>query len=307
MSKKILLVIAGPTAVGKTSVSIKLGLDLHTEIVSADSRQVYQELTIGTAKPTPSEQSQVTHHFIDFLPLQQDYNAYEFEKEALDFLAKAFRKYPLMILTGGSGMYVDALINGIDLMPDIPVETRQYWKRKWEESGIEYLQKVLAEVDPIYFTQVDKNNPKRLLRALETYTVSGRPFSDFRQGKKNSRYFEVIKIGLERPREELYRRINLRVDQMIADGLFEEAKQFLPYKNYNSLNTVGYKEIFDFYAGSYDQDEAIRLLKRNSRRYAKRQLTWFKKDPQYTWYHPEDYNHLLEFIKARISQINNLS
>ncbi|WP_375578184.1 tRNA (adenosine(37)-N6)-dimethylallyltransferase MiaA [Marivirga tractuosa] len=303
MTKKLktIVILAGPTAVGKTSLSIQLAKRFQTEIISADSRQFYKEMQIGTAKPTEEEMGGVLHHFVNSHNIQDDYNVGHFEKDALKLLDDLFKKHDMVFVVGGSGLYVKALCEGIDDMPTIPVEIRQKLNAEFEQNGIEYLQKEVAQCDPEYFEIVDQQNPQRLIRALELYRATGKNMSYYRaQENKIERPFNIIKIGLERPREELYDRINLRMDQMIAEGLFEEAEKLYPFKNLNALQTVGYSEIFGFLDGEYDRKEAIRLLKRNSRRYAKRQMTWFKKDEEFVWFSAEDKGKVIDYLESKI-------
>lgn len=289
--------VGGPTAVGKTAYSIRLAQHYQTEIISADSRQLYRELTIGTAKPDPEELAAAPHHFVDMLPPEQEYNAGQFERDALSLLAELFQRHQQVVVTGGSGMYVQALCQGIDQMPEVPASLREELNKSLREEGLAPLVEQLKILDPVYFAQVDLQNPQRVLRALEICRHTGRPYSSFRQQNFKERPFHAIKIGLDRPREELYSRIDQRMDAMIAEGLFDEAKRLHPYKELNALQTVGYKEIFDYLEGRYDKEEAIRLLKRNSRRYAKRQLTWFRKDPDFQWFHPDDFSKAVAFIE----------
>ncbi|MBK0403938.1 tRNA (adenosine(37)-N6)-dimethylallyltransferase MiaA [Adhaeribacter sp. BT258] len=297
---KFLIVIAGPTAVGKTDLSIKLAQHFNTEILSADSRQFFREMNIGTAKPTPAEQQNIRHHFIDSHSISEDYNAGQFEADALDILDKLYQEKDVAILVGGSGLYVRALCEGMDEMPEVAPEIREELNQKLEAEGLETLCLELEKLDPEYFAQVDKANPQRVVRALEVCLVSGRPYSYFRNQQKKQRPFRIIKIGLTRNREELYKRIDLRMDQMLAQGLLDEAKSLEQYKTHNALQTVGYTEIFDFLEGKYDWAEAVRLLKRNSRRYAKRQLTWFRKDPEFTWFEASQEKEILHFIEAEM-------
>lgn len=298
--KNILVVIAGPTAVGKTSFSIRLAQALDTAILSADSRQLYRQMTIGTAKPNAAELAAAPHHFIDVLDTDTEYSAGQFEREALVLLQQLFTKHKAVIVAGGSGMYVQALCQGLDQMPAVPAEVRQQLNSELEASGLPVLAEELKQRDPQYWQEVDRQNPARIIRALEICRASGKPYSYYRQQQFPSRPFTTIKIGLERPREELYTRIDARMDQMIAEGLFEEAERLYPYRQLNALQTVGYQEIFSYLEGAYDREEAVRLLKRNSRRYAKRQLTWFKKDPEMQWYHPDDFTEVLELITSRM-------
>jgi tRNA dimethylallyltransferase len=294
-----LIVIVGPTAVGKTDFAVRMARDCGTEIISADSRQFYREMSIGTAKPTVEEMQGVNHHFIGFLSVEEKYNAYDFETDALKVLSRLFDKCPFAILTGGSGLYVKAVSEGIDLMPDIPDDIRQGLKMELNEKGLEPLLERLKTVDPAYYQEVDRHNPTRVIRGLEIFETSGIPYSSFRKGSKAKRNFNIIKLGLERDRQELYDRIDHRMDWMIGAGLFSEAEKLFDKRHLNALNTVGYKEIFDFLEGKYDKEEAIRLLKRNSRRYAKRQITWFKKDREIRWFHPDQYGAALEYVGGR--------
>ncbi len=295
------MILAGPTAVGKTSLSIELAKRFQTEIISADSRQFFKEMEIGTAKPTEEEMDGVTHHFINSHSIHDNYNVGQFEKDALKKLDQLFQKHDVVFVVGGSGLYVKALCEGIDDMPVIPAEIRQKLNAEFEQNGIEYLQNEVAKCDPEYFKIVDQQNPQRLIRALELYYATGKNMSFYRtQQNKVERPFNIIKIGLERTREELYDRINLRMDQMISEGLFEEAEKLYHYRNLNALQTVGYSEIFGFLNGEYDREEAIRLLKRNSRRYAKRQMTWFKRDPEFVWFSAEDKGKVIDYLESKI-------
>lgn len=296
------MILAGPTAVGKTSLSIHLAKRFQAEIISADSRQFYKEMEIGTAKPTMEEMAGVPHHFINSLSIHDDYNVGKFEKDALNLLDNLFKIHNVVFVVGGSGLYVKALCEGIDDMPEIPNEIRQMLNLEYEKNGIEYLQKELAESDPEYFEIVDQQNPQRLIRALELFRATGKNMSFYRaQEKQIERPFNILKIGLERPREELYERINLRMDQMIQDGLFEEAQELYAFKYLNALQTVGYSEIFGYFDGDYEQEEAIILLKRNSRRYAKRQMTWFKKDDEFVWFSAENKDKVISYLESKIS------
>jgi tRNA dimethylallyltransferase len=280
---KKLIVIVGPTAVGKTAVAIELADRLKTEIISADSRQIFKEMEIGTAKPLAEELARVRHHFINIKSIEEEYNAGQYGRDALELINQLFVKFDRLILCGGSGLYVKALLEGFDEMPEIPVGVREKIIQEYNSNGLEWLQKEVEKVDPEYFSEVDAKNPQRLMRALELYRASGKPLSVLRKKQKKELPFEVIKIGLELPREELYQRIDSRMDAMIAQGLFEEAAKLYDRKELNALQTVGYQEIFGFIDGEYDREEAVRLLKRNSRHYAKRQLTWFKKDREIEW------------------------
>lgn len=298
---KYLIVIAGPTAVGKTDLCINLAKKFNTEIISSDSRQFFKETILGTAKPSDLQLSEVPHHFINSLSIHDNYDVKSFEEDALNLMQEIFQKHDIIIMTGGSGLYIDAICNGFDDMPQVGSEIRQKIIKEYELKGLVFLQEEVKLLDPEYFALVDQNNPQRLMRALEVCRGTGKPFSSFRNKKKVDRPFKIIKIGLEREREELYRRIDLRMDLMIQEGLFEEAVSLFPHKHLNALQTVGYSEIFGFLEGNYDKEEAIRLLKRNSRRYAKRQLTWFKRDSEMTWFHPDQLEDVLEFISTQMA------
>lgn len=284
-----LLVISGPTAVGKTDLCVRLAQHLHTEIVSADSRQFFRELTIGTAKPTPEEMQGVPHHFIDSHSIQEEYNAGRFEQDALALLQELFRKHQVVILTGGSGLYLQAVTEGFDDMPAALPEVREQLQQELAEGGLGPLVDELARLDPITYDRIDRQNHQRVLRALEISRSTGQPFSSFHGQKKAAeRPFRIVKVALNREREELYQRIDQRMDQMLASGLEAEARALYQFRHHNALQTVGYKELFDYFEGHYDYAEAVRLLKRNSRHYAKRQLTWLRRDPEYHWLHPAE-------------------
>lgn len=297
---KIILIIAGPTAVGKTDLCINLAKKFNTVIISSDSRQFFQEINIGTAKPSEKELDSVPHYFIGNKSIQDTYNVRMYETEALDCISSLFEKKDFLILTGGSGLYIDAVVDGLDPIPDINQGIRDELNLMYAKNGIKYLQDLLEKLDPVYFTKVDRQNPQRLIRSLEVCLETGLPFSSFRTRKKVNRPFKTIKVALNRDRDELYKRIDQRMDGMITKGLFEEAMAMYPYKNLNALNTVGYKEIFGFFDGEYDKEEAVRLLKRNSRRYAKRQLTWLKRDKTYHWFHPDAINDIVAMVKSQM-------
>lgn len=281
----ILIVIAGPTCVGKTDVAIDLAQKLQTEIISADSRQMYRELSIGTAKPTMEQLSATRHHFIDNLSITDYYNASKFEVEVLELLNQLFNKYSIIIMTGGSGLYIDAVVNGIDDFPEIDTRIRNSFLDLFNIEGIEGLRIRLKKVDPDYYHTVDLQNHKRILKALEITTMTGIPYSTLLTRSSKIRPFKILKIGLNSDREKLYSRIDQRVDLMVSKGLENEARNLYPYKQLNSLNTVGYKEFFNYFDNQTTRDKAIELIKRNSRRYAKRQITWFTKKPDlYHWY-----------------------
>ena len=260
------------------------------------------EMELGTAKPSAEELASVKHHFINNLSIFDDYDVKKFEKDVLLLLENLFQERDVVILTGGSGLYIDAVCEGFDEIPDIDPSIRQEVILEFQEKGLEWLQKQIQQLDPLYYEVVDQKNPQRLMRALEVCRGTNKPYSQFRTKKKQVRPFRVVKIALERDREELYQRIDLRMDQMVAKGLFEEAEALFPLRHLNALQTVGYSEIFGFLAGEYDKKEAVRLLKRNSRRYAKRQLTWLKRDSGYHWFHPDNFEGIVAFIDKEITQ-----
>jgi tRNA dimethylallyltransferase len=298
--EKKLILIVGPTAVGKTELCLTLAKRFDTEIVSCDSRQFYREMHLGTAKPSSEELAQVRHHLIDSLSIEEEYDVKRFEKDALAILDEIFQRKSVAVMTGGSGLFADAITKGFDDIPEIDPQIRSRVIADFEEKGLEWLQGQIATVDPEYYEQVDRQNPQRLMRALEVSLGTGLKFSSFRIKAKVSRPFEVIKIGLERERDELYQRIDWRMDQMIDAGLFEEAASLFDRRHLNAMQTVGYSEIFGFLEGNYDRDEAIRLLKRNSRRYAKRQLTWFRRDPEIRWFHPDQTEEIIEWVENQM-------
>lgn len=293
---KYLIAIVGPTAVGKTELCIQLALELQTEIISADSRQMFKEINIGTAKPTEKELQQVKHHFINSHTIQEVFSAGDYERQALEKIKILFEQHNAIIITGGSGLYINAVTEGMAEIPKVNPEIREQLNERLALEGLEALTEDLKKIDPEYYGVVDLKNPHRVIRALEVFGGTGKKYSTFREQKKKQRDFEVIKIGLNRQRDELYERINKRVDMMISEGLFEEAEQLYYFRNHPALQTVGYKEIFPYIDKVYDREEAIRLLKRNTRRYAKRQLTWFGKDPTIKWFHPKDYGRMLEYL-----------
>lgn len=293
-----LIVICGPTASGKTSLALKLAKHFSAEIISADSRQVYKELKIGSAPPSAKELKEAKHHFIASRNLDEDYNAGAFEKDVLQLLEKLFLKNNYAILVGGSGLYIDAVCNGFDKVPASFSEIRKQLQDLYEEKGIEPLREKLKKLDEDYYKKIDLDNPQRLMRALEVCMGSGKPYSSFRKGKTNERNFRIIKIGLELPRDVLYKRIDARVDEMMKSGLLEEAKNLISIKHLNALQTVGYKELFDFFEGKITLEEAVDLIKRNSRRYAKRQLTWFRRDKEIQWFSPDDVEKIIKVCAA---------
>lgn len=299
MKEKHLIVIVGPTGAGKTAVSIALAQHFKTEILSSDSRQLYKGLTIGTAAITPDEQKGIPHHFVGTLDIAENFNAFEYEQQALGVLEDRFRYHDTLLMCGGSMMYVDAVCKGIDVMPDVDLDIREQLKKQAEEEGVGVLSARLKEVDKHYYHSIDIKNPARVIHGLEVYLTTGQPISVFRNNTPKERPFKITKIGVTLPREQLYERINLRVDKMLEVGLVEEAMHFYPYRDYNALKTVGYRELFAHFDGNISQEEAIRLIKRNSRHYAKKQLTWFRKDESTHWFSPDETADILNLIIKR--------
>jgi len=299
-SDKTLIVIAGPTAIGKTAMAIKAAKHFGTEIVSADSRQFYREMEIGTAKPSPEQLSTVKHHFINSHSITDEITVGDYEKEALLAIDSIFKTYNSAILTGGSGLFIKAVTEGFDELPKADLQVRSQLNMLFQKEGITALQFQLRELDPKYFDKVDSNNPQRLIRALEVCISSGKAFSSLRSNTSRQRPFNIIKIGLSSDREKLYHRINKRVDQMIEAGLVEEVSRLIPYRHFNALNTVGYTEIFDFIDGSKSLAEAIEKIKQNTRRFAKRQLTWFRKDPAFKWFDTDQEQQIIDYISGKI-------
>lgn len=269
---------------------------LSIPVINADSRQIYRELSIGTARPTEEQMQEIRHHFVGTLGLEDYYSASLFEQQVLELLEKQFQTGDYALLAGGSMMYIDAVCNGIDDIPTIDDKTRETMKRRLAEEGLEALVEELRQLDPEYWAIVDKQNPRRVVHALEICTMTGQTYTSFRRREKKERPFSIVKIGLNRPREELYERINQRVDQMMADGLLEEAKAMYGRRELNALNTVGYKELFDYLDGRWPLEEAVERIKGNTRRYARKQLTWFKKDEAVRWFHPDDQKEILNYI-----------
>ncbi len=294
---KTLVVVLGPTGTGKTDLAIELAKLWQTEIISADSRQIYKELKIGTAVPTEMQLATIKHHFIGHKSIHDYYNASLFECETIALLETLFAENDVVIMAGGSMLYIDAVCKGIDDLPAINMEIRQNLISQWQTEGIESLRFMLQRLDPEYYAQVDLKNPKRLLKALEICQMTGKPYSSFRTQTIKKRPFKIIKIGLNRNRSELFNLINQRVDNMVAAGLVDEARRFYEFKNSNSLNTVGYKELFDYFDAIHPLDKAIELIKRNSRRYARRQLTWFNRDNEIQWFNPNEFDAIVAYIK----------
>jgi len=298
---KTLVVLVGPTGIGKTKTSIDIANHFKTEIISADSRQIFKELKIGTAAPTSDELNAAKHHNIGTHSIHDYYSAWEFEQDALKMADTLFKHNNLIVLTGGSMMYIDAVCKGIDELPTIDPDLRNQLKSQYEEEGIENIRRQLKQLDPIFYNQVDLQNHKRVIHAVEICLMTGKPYSELRTNSIKQRPFKMIKIGLELEREVIYDRINKRVDLMIEQGLVDEAKQHYPHKKLNSLNTVGYKELFDHFDGEYNIEKAIELIKRNSRRYAKKQMTWFKKDEETKWFSPFEISKIITYIESNLS------
>jgi len=294
----LLVVITGPTAVGKTKLCIDLAKEYQTEIISCDSRQFYKEISIGTAKPSTNELNKIKHHFIGHLSIKDDYNASEFEKDAIKNLEELFKKKKNVFMTGGSGLYIDAVCNGIDYLPNPSPELRENLKTKYKKEGLLSIQKQLKILDPEYYNIVDIKNPNRILRALEVCIESGEKYSELRKNIKKERSFRILKIALNIEREELFQRINSRVDTMMENGLLEEAKNVFPLRNHNALKTVGYREIFEYFENKIELNQAIENIKTNSRRYAKRQLTWLNKDEEYHWFQPNQKEEIIRLIHS---------
>lgn len=296
--KNILIVLLGPTGVGKTDISINLAGRFNCEIISADSRQFFREMKIGTAVPTDNQLNTINHHFIRFKSVEDYYSSSLFERDVINLLPTLFSKNNFVLMSGGSGMYIDAVCRGIDDIPDVDPEVRDRYIRRYEEDGIEGLRAALKILDPEHYSKVDLKNHKRIMRALEICETAGRPYSSFLKKNKREREFGIIKIGLERTREDLYNRINMRVDAMIDTGLEDEARNLYKYKNLNAMNCVGYREFFDYFDSIITRDKAIELIKRNSRRYAKRQITWWGKDPDIKWFHPDQIHEIIEYVSS---------
>lgn len=295
-----LVVLIGPTAVGKTATSLAIARHLNCPIISADSRQMYRGLEIGTAAPTAEELSRQKHYFVGQLHPGDYYSAARYEQQVLELLEKEFPRHPTMLLSGGSMMYIDAVCKGIDDIPTVDEETRLIVKERYEHEGLERLCSELRLLDPTYYNEADIKNPKRVMHALEICYMTGKPYSSFRSGQKRKRPFNIIKIGLMRQREELYERISRRVEQMIADGLMDEAKKFYHLKEHNSLNTVGYKELFKVIDGEWELPFAIEKIKQNTRIYSRKQMTWYRRDEEVSWFHPDNIEEILNFIDSKI-------
>lgn len=300
MRKPLLVCIVGPTAIGKTDVAITLAQQFTTEIVSADSRQFFKEMSIGTAKPLPEELAAVPHHFINSHSITEPFSVGDFEKAGLLLLEKLFKKHAIVFLVGGSGLYVQAITQGFDNLPKAPPEIRAELNKQLTEEGIERLQKRLEALDPTYYAEVDICNPQRLIRALEVCISTGQPFSSYRSHAANERPFEVLTIGLNTERSQLYTQINKRVDNMMELGLLAEVETLLPYRDLNALQTVGYQELFDFFGGIKSLDKAVEEIKQNTRHFAKRQLTWFRKNTETHWFEPQQIAEISALIAKKL-------
>ncbi len=298
--KKYLIVLAGPTASGKTAWAIKLAKALKTEIISADSRQIYKEMRIGTAVPSAEELASVKHHLIQHVSITHNYDVARYEQEALNLLNNLFTKHSVVILTGGTGLYVDAVCRGLDNIPETAPEIRERVNQLYMTQGIKALQNEVKMLDPEYYEFVDTMNPRRLQRALEVIYQTGRPFSFYRKRKTVPRPFELIWTAIDMDRQQLHNRINLRVEKMLSEGLIAEAKSLAKHKHLNALNTVGYKELFAYFEGELSMNEALEKIKTNTRQYAKRQLTWLRKNTEYKWFKNDDFDGLLHYVLTQM-------
>jgi tRNA dimethylallyltransferase len=299
MPVKTLIVIAGPTASGKTALSVAIAKELGCPVISADSRQFFREMNIGTAKPSPEEMQEVPHYLVGSHSITEEYNAGKYEAEAIPLIEELFKEHDVLLLTGGSGLYINAVCNGFDELPEGNPEIRKQIAAVMESNGIEGLQILLKELDPEYYATADLQNPQRLSRALETCLSTGKPYSTLRKGQRKKRNFEIVKIGLNMDREVLYQRINRRVDEMMKAGLLEEVKALYPQRHLNALKTVGYSELFDFLDGKTSLEAAVELIKQNTRNFAKRQLTWFRRDEGIKWFEPQETTQVLAYIQQR--------
>ncbi|WP_316832239.1 tRNA (adenosine(37)-N6)-dimethylallyltransferase MiaA [Pedobacter aquatilis] len=299
-NKKTLLVIVGPTAIGKTALAIKVATHYKTEILSADSRQFYKEMEIGTAKPDAAELAAAKHHFINSHSVDELFSTGDFEVQALKTIETIFQNHDLAVMVGGSGLYINAVVNGLDEMPEIDLAIRAKLNKQFEEEGLQVIQDQLKQYDPEYFEKVDQNNPQRMIRGLEVFLSTGQKLSSMLSATKKQRPFNIIKIGLNTDRAQLYSSINLRVDKMIENGLLNEVKSLAHYKDYNALNTVGYSEFFDYLDNKTTLDDAIAAVKQNTRRFAKRQLTWFRRDDEINWFEPHDIDKVIKLIDMKL-------
>ena len=291
-----LITLLGPTGVGKTELSLKVAERFNSPIISSDSRQLYRDLPIGTAAPTPEQQARVKHYFVGTLNLTDYYSASQFETDVLALLEQLHATIPHVVMTGGSMMYIDAVCKGIDDIPTVTPEIREAIYQQFAQEGLAPILEELKAADPKHYEEVDRQNYKRVIHAVEICRMTGKPYSSFRTNTRKSRPFQIIKVGLTRDREELYDRINRRVDVMMEEGLLEEARSVYPYRALNALNTVGYKELFNYFSGEWTLDLAIEKIKRNSRVYARKQMTWFKHDPEIHWFHPDEEEAIFQFL-----------
>jgi tRNA dimethylallyltransferase len=298
--QKTLIVIAGPTAIGKTALAIKIAQTYQTEIISADSRQFFKEINIGSAKPNLQELDAVPHHFINSHSIHEEISVGAFEKQAISKIGELFKSHDVLVMVGGSGLYINAILYGFDEIPKADESLRNQLNQQLESEGIAPLQAQLKELDPIYFNEVDIHNPQRVIRALEVCLTTGKPFSSFRKTQNKKRSFKIILIGLNTDRKKLYERINLRVDLMIQEGLLEEVKALREFQHFNALKTVGYTEIFKFLNKECSLEEAVDKIKQNTRNFAKRQLTWFRKNEDITWFEAENKTSILSYLKDKI-------
>lgn len=294
---KRLIVLLGPTGVGKTDLSIEIARHFQTSVISCDSRQIYREMRIGTAIPSAEQLTAVPHFFIHTLSVKDYFNSWQFEQQALEKIRELHHTAEVVLMAGGSMMYIDAVCKGIDDIPSIDSDLRMQLIERMEKEGLETIRSLLRKLDPVFYEQVDLNNAKRVLHAVEVCMMAGKPYSALRTNSPKEREFDILKIGLNREKSELYDRINKRVDRMLEEGLEEEAHSLYPLRHLNPLNTVGYKEFFEYFDGQIDYPEAIRLIKRNSRRYAKKQLSWFRRDPDIHWFHPDDKEGIFRLME----------
>lgn len=297
LTKRTLLVVVGPTAIGKTALAITLAQKFQTEIISADSRQFFKEMSIGTAKPTLQELQAATHHFINSHSIQTLFSTGDFEIQALKLLEALFQKHEVLVVVGGSGLYIDAITKGFDDLPEINIEIREQLNQSFLKEGLGPIREQLKNVDPEYFRTVDQANTQRVIRGLEVFLSTGKPLSSFLTRVKKERPFETIKIGLNMDRERLYQQINKRVDQMMLSGLLEEVRSLQPYRHLNALKTVGYSELFDYFDGDLPLELAVEKIKQNTRRFAKRQLTWFRKDESINWFNPDQVIEIISYLE----------